>query len=166
MTITWAHVGAAQETKLIAAELKQKLTLQRSRPSMRLASARRDDHRRQNWSGGLTVRCESGSAFEGTPHAHSARPLTDIQPELADRLRAVARAIDDALVASAGLRAALRPPHPSFDAPLADGVRRYGDSPLLRLWLMLRALHALSIAWTGRGFAPEPEPAPASDAAS
>ena len=45
-------------------------------------------------------------------------------------------------------------------AELAEGVRRYGDGPLFALWSELRALDALSLAWTGKGFAVE---APALD---
>lgn len=78
--------------------------------------------------------------------------MTEIQPELAIRLLAVARAIDNALVASAALRAALRPGHVPFDAELAEGVRRYGTGPVFALWAELRALNALSLAWTGKGF--------------
>jgi hypothetical protein len=78
--------------------------------------------------------------------------VTAIQPELAVRLLAVGRAIDNALVASHALRAALKPGHPPFDADLAEGVRRYGDGPVFALWAELRALHALSLAWTGQGF--------------
>jgi hypothetical protein len=43
--------------------------------------------------------------------------VTEIQPELASRLLQVGRAIDNALVASHALRAALKPGHPPFDAP-------------------------------------------------
>jgi hypothetical protein len=75
-----------------------------------------------------------------------------VQPELFDRLRDVARAIDNALVSAHGLRASLKPGHVPFDAELAEGVRRYGDGPLFALWAELRALDALSIAWTGKGF--------------
>ena len=78
--------------------------------------------------------------------------MTAIQPELAFRLLAVGRAIDNALVASHALRAALKPGHPPFDADLAEGVRRYGEGPVFALWAELRALHALSLAWTGQGF--------------
>jgi hypothetical protein len=78
--------------------------------------------------------------------------VTEIQPELAARLLQVGRAIDNALVASHALRAALKPGHPPFDAPLAEGVRRYGDGPVFALWAELRALDALSLAWTGQGF--------------
>lgn len=89
--------------------------------------------------------------------------MTEIQPELATRLLDVARAIDNALVASHGLRASLKPGHVPFDAPLAEGVRRYGEGPVFALWAELRALHALSLAWTGSGFttveAPEPQDA-------
>jgi hypothetical protein len=75
-----------------------------------------------------------------------------VQPELAIRLLAVGRAIDNALVAADALRAALKPGHPPFDAPLAEGVRRYGNSPVFALWAELRALNELSLAWTGKGF--------------
>ena len=78
---------------------------------------------------------------------------TTVQPELADRLRDVARAIDNALVAAHGLRASLKPGHVSFDAELAEGVRRYGDGPVVRAVVRgCEALDALSIAWTGKGF--------------
>jgi hypothetical protein len=99
--------------------------------------------------------------------AMSAAPAATIQPELAVRLLAVARAIDNALVAADALRAALKPGHPPFDAPLAEGVRRYGNGPVFGLWAELRALNELSLAWTGKGFpiaeapmADEPDEAP------
>ena len=85
-----------------------------------------------------------------------------VEPELQSRLLAVGRAIDDALVASHALRAALKPGHVPFDASLAEGVRRYGEGPVFALWAELCALNALSLAWTGKAF-PVAE-APANDA--
>ena len=72
-----------------------------------------------------------------------------LQPELASRLLAVARAIDNVIVAEHGPRSRLRAP-PPWDAPLADGVARYGASPLFELWALCRAIEGLRIAWTGK----------------
>lgn len=80
-----------------------------------------------------------------------------IEPELQVRLLAVARAIDDALVASHALRASMKPGHVPFDADLPDGILRYGEGPVFALWMQLRALNALSVAWTGRGFPNVPQ---------
>jgi hypothetical protein len=75
-----------------------------------------------------------------------------VEPELQARLFAVCRAIDDVLVAAHGPRSALKPGHPPFDAPMAEGVARYGSGPVLDLWSLLAALNELSRAWTGRPF--------------
>jgi hypothetical protein len=86
-----------------------------------------------------------------------------VEPELQSRLLAVGRAIDDALVASHGPRHALKRGHPPFDAPLEEGLRRYGRGPVFDLWVLLSALNELSRAWTGKPFpvaeAPEIEAA-------
>jgi hypothetical protein len=86
-----------------------------------------------------------------------------VEPELQIRLLAVCRAIDDTLVASHALRAALKPGHVPFDAPLAEGVRRYGEGPVFALWVQLRALNALSLAWTGNAFRVAEAPAVAEE---
>ena len=91
--------------------------------------------------------------------------MTDtIQPELAARLLDVARAIDNVLVAGHAQRHWLQPGHPPFrpaetgdrgtDATdvLAAAVSHYGGpSAALDLWIMCRAVDALSVAWTGKG---------------
>jgi hypothetical protein len=75
--------------------------------------------------------------------------MSEIQPELTTRLFALARAIDDVLIASHGPRARLKSP-PPFDAPLSDGVARYGPGPVFELWAQCRAIEALRVAWTGK----------------
>lgn len=86
-----------------------------------------------------------------------------IQPELMTRVLAVARAIDNVLVANHTIRATLKAPPPfgSFSpdgqwepTPIAAGVARYGESPLFGLWLECRAVEALRVAWTGKAGAP------------
>jgi hypothetical protein len=75
-----------------------------------------------------------------------------VEPELQTRLLALGRAIDDALIASHGPRSALKAGHPSFDAPLVEGLRRYGPGPVFDLWVRLAALNELSRQWTGKPF--------------
>ena len=91
--------------------------------------------------------------------------MSEVQPELATRLLAVARAVDDVLVAGHAQRHWLQPGHPPFrsaeagdrgsDATdvLAAAVAHYGGHPCaaLDLWFMCRAIDALSVAWTGKG---------------
>jgi hypothetical protein len=76
--------------------------------------------------------------------------MSAVQPELASRLLEVARAIDGVLLADPTLRHALKPGHVPFNAPIAEGVARYGEGPVFGLWLMCRQVEALRIAWTGK----------------
>ena len=91
--------------------------------------------------------------------------MSEVQPELAARLLDVARAIDNVLVAGHAQRHWLQPGHPPFrpaetgdrgsDATdvLAAAVAHYGGPcAALDLWIMCRAVDALSVAWTGRAF--------------
>ena len=77
----------------------------------------------------------------------------------------MARAIDNVLVAGYAQRHWLQPGHPPFrptetgdrgsDATdvLAAAVAHYGGPcAALDLWIMCRAVDALSVAWTGRAF--------------
>ena len=76
----------------------------------------------------------------------------------------VSRAIDDVIVASHGLMAALKRGHVPFGSvtsdgsweptPLHDGVARYGNTLVYAIWAMLRAIEALRFAWTGKSGAP------------
>lgn len=87
--------------------------------------------------------------------------LTD---DMTHRFQAISKATEDILVSAHGLRSNLAPGHPPFfqkqgelsaeeneRTSIAAAVRVYGtDSPLLHLWTMLRAVEALSVAWTGK----------------
>lgn len=98
-----------------------------------------------------------------------------IRPELATRLRDVWRSIDGVLVAAPTLHHALKAGHVPFGriedgrwmpTPLAEGVRRYGNSLPFAIWQMLRSVEALHVAFAGQPsaqieFAPEePDEAP------
>jgi hypothetical protein len=74
---------------------------------------------------------------------------TALQPELATRLLATFRAIDNVLVAEHGARTLLKAP-PPWDAPLSDGIARYGPGPVFNLWALCRAVEGLRLAWTGK----------------
>ena len=67
------------------------------------------------------------------------------------------RAIDNLLVAHHGLRAALKPGHPPWDADLLTGVKLLGQGPVFHLWNECRLVEALRIAWTGKGTTPAQE---------
>jgi hypothetical protein len=77
------------------------------------------------------------------------KSASGIQPELMARLQAVARAIDDVLIAEHGPRSALKAP-PPWDASLSAGIERYGAGPVFDLWALCCRIEALRIAWTGR----------------
>ena len=91
--------------------------------------------------------------------------MSEVQPEQAAPHRDVARALDPGLHAGHAHRHWLQPGHPPFrpaetgdrgsDATdvLAAAVSHYGGpSAALDLWIMCRAVDALSVAWTGRAF--------------
>lgn len=82
-----------------------------------------------------------------------------IRPELATQLRDVWRAIDNVLVAAPTLQHALKAGHVPFGhyedgrwqaTPLAEGVRRYGNSLPFAIWQTLRAVEALHVAFAGK----------------
>ena len=84
---------------------------------------------------------------------------TQMQPEFSTRMLEVFRAIDNLLVAHHTLRAALKPPFPPLGdfeggvwipASLEHGVARYGEGPILGLWVECRNVEALRVAWTGK----------------
>ena len=89
--------------------------------------------------------------------------------DLSHRLRALTKAVDDVLVASHGLahdlaqyHEARNEPMPPFvtdsgelfgpekrESALVSAMRYYGpQSPMLRLWVMMRALDELRSVWT------------------
>jgi hypothetical protein len=88
--------------------------------------------------------------------------------EAATWLRDTHRAIDGVLVASPTLHHALKRGHVPFGrfedgrwvpTPLAEGVRRYGNSLVYAIWQQLRFTEALRVAFTGRpGAMPDLEP--------
>lgn len=86
--------------------------------------------------------------------------------DMTHRLQAVARAVENTLVAAHGLRSDMKPGSPPFRTDQGDlgreendrvsiaiALKVYGPGPLFNLWTMLRAVDALSVAWTGK--APE-----------
>lgn len=81
--------------------------------------------------------------------------------ETREKWREVADLIDDLLVSHHGLRASLAPDHLDFSATLPDAIKRYGQGPLLQLWIECRAVERLRIAWTGKPSMPRAESAPA-----
>jgi hypothetical protein len=98
-----------------------------------------------------------------------------VSDDLSHRLRALTMAVDDVLAASHGLahdlaqyHAARAEPMPPFvtdsgeltgaekrESALVAAMRYYGpQSPMLRLWVMMRALGELRFAWTKQANAP------------
>jgi hypothetical protein len=75
--------------------------------------------------------------------------MSEIQPELMARLQAVARAIDNVLIAERGPRSVLKAP-PPWDASLSAGIERYGAGPVFDLWALCCRIEALRIEWTGK----------------
>jgi hypothetical protein len=70
--------------------------------------------------------------------------------EMRDLWFETANAIDDLLVSHHGLRASLAPDHLDFSATLPDAIRRYGQGPLLQLWIECRAVERIRVFWTGK----------------
>ena len=73
-----------------------------------------------------------------------------VSEEFQQRFIVVARAVDNVLVAGHGLRHGLAEDHLPFSATLTEGLARYGEGPVLHLWLMCRALDELRSVWTGQ----------------
>lgn len=63
--------------------------------------------------------------------------------DLGTEIQRMLRSVDNVLVAAHTLSVQLGEDHLPFDAPLADGVARYGEDPLFGVWVMCRAVNAL-----------------------
>lgn len=86
--------------------------------------------------------------------------LTD---DMTHRFQSIAAATEQILISAHGLRSNLKPGHPPFwtnqgdlsreeneKTSIAVALAHYGPGTLFDLWTMLRAVEALSIAWTGK----------------
>ena len=71
--------------------------------------------------------------------------------ELVQKFQAIARAIDNLLVAHHGLRASLPDPHPPMEVSIGTALTFYGDrQALFHLWNECRLVAELRAVWTGK----------------
>lgn len=73
-----------------------------------------------------------------------------VRGEFIQDFMVLTNAIDNVLVAHHGLRAALKPPHPPFNAAISTALAFYGNGPLFHLWCECKAVEQLRLAWTGK----------------